>query len=115
MVRMNSGHKNLEAVRTNLKEAINSSNLIVTMNVWFVSLATLYYVNGKKVSFMTRFVVVYNKLVTTFLANIFNGYSSEKCLPVSNLRSTQTFETIKRLNSVHTDSKKILNLMQGLN
>ena len=98
MVRMNSGHKNLEAVRTNLKEAINSSNLIVTMNVWFVSLATLYYVNGKKVSFMTRFVVVYNKLVTTFLANIFNGYISEKCLPVSNRRSTQTFETIKRLN-----------------
>ena len=51
------------------------------MNAWFISLTTLYYVIGKKVSFMTPEIVVYNKLVTTFLLNIFNGYINEKCQP----------------------------------
>ena len=60
-------------------------------------------------------VLVNNKLVTIFLADIFNGDVSEKSQPISYLPSTQTFETIIRLNTVDAYSNKILNLIQCLN
>lgn len=74
------------------------------MNARLISLLTLLY-QGKKSFIYTPVVLVKNKLVTTFLVDIFNAYVSEKCQPISYHPSTQTFETINRLSTVDTDSK----------
>ena len=74
---------------------------------------------GKKVPVIPP-ILVNNKLVTNFKdkANIFNGFFSKQCQLIPNnstLLSIQSFETSKRLSTIDIDSKKILNLIKGLN
>ena len=74
---------------------------------------------GKKVPVIPP-ILVNNKLVTNFKdkANIFNGFFSKQCQLIPNnstLLSIQSFETSNRLSTIDIDSKKILNIIKGLN
>ena len=74
---------------------------------------------GKKVPVIPP-IQVNNKLVTNFKdkANIFNGFFNKQCQLIPNnstILSIQSFETSNRLSTIDIDSKKILNLIKGLN
>ena len=128
--RPNSVHKDLQTIACNLTEVICS-----TKNAYYKRLANKLnnsydfvkniLVNNQNPCKQWEVPVIpsilnSNKLVTNFKdkANIFNDFFSKQCHPIPNNStplSIQTFEASNRLSHGHTDSKKILKLIQCLN